>query len=178
MPVCGCTCRHLTRTRTKHIIRPTHSSSTCPTTTKGNSEKELWVKKYIYWYFQKQKQLLSPRGGVWRPLNFYTSGSLKSWIILNLDRYVREDALRWVWRDCNRNRNCYDYSRELWDKLWNEVDTYLRVLGKLSVEIIISREVMWMSSIVTQHHMMITHDHVMFAHGPVSVPLVWRVFRK
>jgi len=43
--------------------------------------------------YNKQKPFM-PRAGVWRPLNFYTGGNLKSWIVLNLDRYTREDSLR------------------------------------------------------------------------------------
>lgn len=43
--------------------------------------------------YNKQKPF-APRAGVWRPLNFYSGGNLKSWMVLNLDRYTRDDALR------------------------------------------------------------------------------------
>jgi hypothetical protein len=53
-------------------------------------------KKNVYWYFQKTESLV-PGAGVWRPSNFYSGSSLKSWIILNLaERFIRENELRWV----------------------------------------------------------------------------------
>lgn len=82
------------------------------------SKTRLKLKKYIYCYFQNQQSPTIPRSGVWRASDFVTSGNLKSWIILNLDRYVREDALRWVLR-WEVEVPCSDYSRELWDRMWN-----------------------------------------------------------
>ncbi|XP_069693993.1 protein argonaute-2-like isoform X2 [Periplaneta americana] len=41
----------------------------------------------------RDQQKVKPRSGVWRGASFINSPELKSWIILNLDRYTREDTL-------------------------------------------------------------------------------------
>lgn len=51
--------------------------------------------------YNKHKPLM-PRAGVWRPLNFYSGGSLKSWVVLNLDRYTKEDELRHFGEDMQK----------------------------------------------------------------------------
>ena len=52
----------------------------------------------------------------------------------------------------------------------------LKVLGKWRVEIIISKEVALMSSVMPTHDIM-THHHVMFAYAVISTPLACRVFQ-
>jgi hypothetical protein len=39
---------------------------------------------------------VQPMKGVWRAKTFVSSNRLTDWVILNLDRYTREDSLRLV----------------------------------------------------------------------------------
>jgi hypothetical protein len=60
-----------------------------PHTSKENFEEE----KYVYCYFQNEKRAF-PSGGKWWPSNFYAGERLRDWIVVTLDGYVREEALR------------------------------------------------------------------------------------
>jgi eukaryotic translation initiation factor 2C len=41
-----------------------------------------------------KENVVNPRNGVWRPLIFLSSNTLSHWIILNLNKFTREDELR------------------------------------------------------------------------------------